>query len=94
MGAEAYITADRDGWKLRCAMVEQELAEKSKRVEELEAVLLVCERLGMVVENRPAFEGFAIRNLRAQQAEEELQKLEKRIERVQAELVALKAEAS
>lgn len=90
MSAEDYIRADRDGWKLRCEMSEKELAEKTKRSGELEAVLLVCEKLGMVIEDRPAFEGFAIRNLRAQQAEEDAQKLERRIEALEVQLESIK----
>lgn len=85
MGAEEFIKADRDGWKLRCEVGEAQLAEKTKRVEELEALLVVCEKLGMVIESRPAFEGFAVRNLRAQEAEHALKTLEGRYERLNAE---------
>lgn len=43
MGAEAYIKADRDGWKRRCAIAEEQLAAVTNRAEKAEAAMVAVE---------------------------------------------------
>lgn len=82
MSAEDHIRADRDGWKLRCELVEKELADMKKRAEDAEAVVTTCQHIGISVEPRPQYEGYALRNVRAQQAEAEVDALKEQLEAV------------